>query len=216
MRKSARIVFVLLLAIVTCSFISDKGKKFTYGQIKDGIYTNSYFNMEMPLPDKWVVQNREQITRIEEKGREIVAGDDKDLQRALKNGTLTSATLMVLYKYELGSAVDYNPSFSMVAEKVSEAPGIVDGADYLFNVRRLLQRSAVKIKCEDGDFTPVTIGGEQFYMLKASMDYMGLTIRQQYYSTVKNGFALSMVVAFIDEDQKAELEKIIGTIKFTK
>ena len=45
---------------------------------------------------------------------------------------------------------------------------------------------------------------------------MGLNIKQVYYSTIQNGFSMSTIISFINDEQKNELEKVINSMTFNK
>ena len=51
------------------------------------------------------------------------------------------------------------------------------------------------------EFKREMINNQEFYLMNASINYMGLPIRQVYYSTIQNGFCLSIVISFIDDEQ---------------
>jgi len=52
--------------------------------------------------------------------------------------------------------------------------------------------------------------------MNTSINYMGLSIKQVYYSTIQNGFCLSVIISFINNEQKMNLEKVINSMKFNK
>jgi hypothetical protein len=43
---------------------------------------------------------------------------------------------------------------------------------------------------------------------------MGITIRQEYFSSVINGFSLNILLSYNNDEQKDELEKILNSLKF--
>lgn len=113
----------LLLTIVILSIFPNCPTKaqstdFDYGNIEQNIYMNKYFGVEMVLPQDWVVQSREQIDHIMKTGKNLVAGDDAKMKAVIKASEVNSANLLTVYKYEIGSAVDYNPSMAMMAENI--------------------------------------------------------------------------------------------------
>ena len=46
------------------------------------------------------------------------------------------------------------------------------------------------------------------------MTHLEMEISQVYYSTIQNGFCLSAIITFIDDEQKSLLEGLISSLKF--
>lgn len=49
--------------------------------------------------------------------------------------------------------------------------------------------------------------------MEARLDYMGKIIFQEYISTVKKGFSLSIIISYSTEEEKNELYQVIDSIK---
>ena len=193
-----------------------KPKNFDYGQVTKNTYSNEFFGLKIALPSNWIVQSKEQTEQIANVGKEMVAGDDKNLKAAITASEINSANLLAVFKYEVGSAVNYNPSFMLVAENLQNFPGIKNGRDYLFQTVKLLKQSQLKYDVIDEDFKKVMINGQEFYLMNCELTYMGITMNQLYYCTIQNGFCISAVISFVDDEQKNELEKIINAMTFNK
>jgi hypothetical protein len=67
--------------IITCS---DK-KTIDFGEFEAGVYTNSFFDMMLNLPDSWHVLDLESRIEIMERGGKIVAGNNKRLTAICDN-----------------------------------------------------------------------------------------------------------------------------------
>lgn len=208
------LVLILLVFVTTSSTMYFKKKSFDYGSIKDNKYTNSFFGFEMNIPEDWIVQSKEQTENLMKAGKEMVAGDDKNLKAVISASEVNSANLLTVFKHEIGAPIDYNPNFMVVAENLKNAPGVKNGADYLFQCRKLLEMSQVKYDTIDSEFKQMMINGQEFHVMNASMSFMNLNIKQQYISTVKEGFALSCIVSYTKENQKEELDEVINSIQF--
>jgi len=217
MKKRIYLIGLLFLAIFTISCSnSNKPKDFDYGSVVNNKYTNSFFDMEISLPSDWVVQTKEQTENLVKQGKEIVAGDDKNLKAVLNASEINSANLMVMFQFEVGAAVEYNPNFMLVAENIKNFPGIKNGSDYLYQARKLIVRSQLQYDSIDEEFTKVTINNTEFYTMNAILNVSDVGIRQTYYSTILNGFCISAIISYINDEQKAELEKVINSISFKK
>lgn len=208
-------IFVLMVFTFSCD-LNSKPKGFDYGRVENNKYTNSFFNLEVNLPPKWIVQTKEQTDNLVEKSKNIVAGDNKNLKAMINASEVNSANLLAIFQYEVGSPVEYNPNLMMVAENLKLTPGIKTGSDYLYQARKLIKQSQIHYDSIDEEFKKVMIGNQEFYVMKASLSYAGLTIRQEYYSTIANGFGVSTIISYVTDEQKDILTKVIHSMKFNK
>jgi hypothetical protein len=204
--------FFLTISISGCTG-QNKPQDFDYGRIENGLYSNTYFKFEMSVPPDWVIQTKEQTDALMKKGEELIAGDNQNLKSALKASEVNVANLLYASQYEKGAAVEYNPSMLMNAENVRDSPGIKSGKDYLFQARRILEQSQMKYDHIDKEFSKETIGGIDFYKMNAEITYLGLSIRQIYYCSIRYGFSLNIIISFVNDEQKSELSKSIQSIK---
>ncbi|MFZ4465299.1 MAG: hypothetical protein ACOYN5_15745 [Bacteroidales bacterium] len=208
--------FILLTLLLLCCNTQGVTQDFDYGQIENNKYYNSFFNFEMIIPTGWIVQSKEQTENLTKKGADLVAGDDKNLKAVIKASEVNSANLLAIFKYEVGAAVDYNPSIMLISENLKNSPGIKTGSDYLFQVRKMLKQSQVQYDYFDENFKKKTINGQDLFLMNASLEYMGLQIKQVYYSTIINGFSLGIIISFVSKEQKKEIGKVINSMQFRK
>ncbi|TAJ11686.1 hypothetical protein DMA11_15965 [Marinilabiliaceae bacterium JC017] len=195
-------------------FTNNKPKQFDYGHVENHKYTNSFFDFEMTLPADWVVQSKEQTENLTKMGKELVAGDDQNMKALLDASDINTANLLTVFKYEVGSAVEYNPNLALVAENLKNAPGIKTGGDYLFQSRKLLNQSQIQYDYIDEEFKKEVINNQEYYLMNASINFMGLTIKQKYYTRVKDGFCFAAIISYVDDEQKEELENILNSMSF--
>lgn len=100
-----------------------------------------------------------------------------------------------------------------VAEDISFVPSIKTGADYLQNVKRVLGMSQIKYIIDD-KIGSRNIGGVDFDVLTMNTTLANMTIFQEYFVTIKKGYALSLVITHTTPETKLLLNNILGTIKF--
>jgi hypothetical protein len=206
-------IFFLTVFMNSCNS-QDKPKDFDYGRVENSKYVNSFFDFEITLPKDWIVQTKEQMEDLTKKGKAVVAGDDSKMKAVLKASEINSANLLSVFQFERGSAVEYNPSFTIVAENVRNSPGIKTGNEYLFQAKRLLEQSQLKYDYIDKEFSKEVINGTDFYKMNAEIKYMGLDIKQVYYVTIQKGFGFVVITSFINDQQKQDLLKSINSMKF--
>ena len=217
--KPAYHLFLLIgLFIFTgCTTNPSIPEDFDYGTLKGGKYSNNFFKFTMDVPLSWDIQTDKETKEIFENGKRLAAGNDEKLKKSIKASMVTTASLLAAYKYKEGVAENYNPNFVLLAESLKAYPKIKTGSDYLDNVRTVLS-SSKNIKYKNIDFVNSldNMSGATFYKLNAVMVYEGIEINQYYFVTVKNDFALVFIASYIDDAQKAELEKIRKSINFGK
>jgi len=206
-------IMFFYIIILGCSG-QESQVKFDFGSVENNTYTNSYFNFKMSLPTDWTLQSHEETEDIMKEGRKLVAGDDKNLESAIKAAEINTAHLLVIYQYEMGAAVDYNPSLMLIAENLKNAPGIKTGADYLFHARKLLSQSQIQYDHLDEKFEQIDINGMIFYLMNTNINYLGYDIKQKYYSTIYKDFSLNMIISYVYDEQKTELEQSINSMMF--
>lgn len=217
MKTIYKLFYFLLFPILISSCLSTgHPEDFDYGSVSDNIYTNDYFRLTVNLPDNWDVQSQEQMEKMANIGKELVAGDDQKMKAVLKASEINNANLLAAFQYEIGTAVDYNPNFMIVAENIRLSPGIKTGSDYLYHSRKIMKQSQAQFDYISESFESELIGGIEFYKMDAILNFMGLEIKQRYYSTVLREFSLNVIISFMNEDQERVLLESINSMKFEK
>lgn len=205
----------MAVVVASCN-PSVKSNHFDYGHVENDKYINAFFGLELAIPEDWVVQSKEQTEEITNLGKDIMAGDDKNLKAVLDASEINSANLLTVFNHEVGAAVDYNPSFMLVAENLKNAPGIKTGGDYLFQTRKLLENSQMEFGHIDEEFAREVINNVEFDTMNCTINYMGFVIHQKYYSTIQNGFCLSVLISFVEEHQKTDLVEVVNSLIINK
>ena len=214
MKMKINLILLLLITLVCSCQSNEKPEGFDYGTVENNLYTNSFFNFKATLPDGWIVQSKKQTEDLVEIGKDMVAGEDENLKAVINASEINSAYLLTVFQYEVGAAVDYNPSLMLIAENLKIAPGIKNGSDYLFQTRKLFEQSQIKYNHIDDTFEKVKIGNRDFYRMNLDINHTGMNIKQSYYSTVINGFSFNAIISYVTDNQKQELEKTLSTFNF--
>ncbi len=205
-----KLSFALLIAL---PFIVAGGDKIDAGTVDNGVFKSDYFNFSMPLPKEWTVISPEQNKMLMDKGKKVIAGDDKSMQAALDDSVQTTINMITLFKHPLGSPVAFNPSIGIVAEKVSQLPGIKRGKDYLFHVTKLLQASKLNYDISD-EIKTVKLGKMDFDVQEMKLSVRNLDIKQKYYSAIVKGYALGIVVSSTTPEDEKLIDEILSKISF--
>jgi hypothetical protein len=196
--------------IITCS---DK-KTVDFGKFEAGVYTNSFFDMVLSLPDSWHVLDLESRMEIMKRGSKIVAGDNKRLKTAIDTADQKSLNLLTAYESPPGAAVTTNPGIMLIAEKVNHAPGIKRGSDYYFQAKKLMKLSRIKVSYPK-EIYEMIIDGVTFDVMETEITMgPGVVIRQRQYATIMYNYALLVALTYQDENGLGRLEEIVETITF--
>lgn len=213
MKTNLLVYLLLTITAIGCKTLN-KPNYFDYGRVEKNKYFNSFFDFEITIPTNWKVQTKEHMDNLVKTGGKLISGDDSNLKAVVKATEINTVNLLAVYQYESGSAVEYNPSFMIVSENVIHAPGIKTGSDYLFQSRKLLMQSQFKYDYIDNEFTKEIINGAEFYKMNTEINYLGLNIKQIYYSTIVKRFSFNIIITFINDQQKTELLKTINSMNF--
>ena len=205
----------LVFASISCNFVG-KPENFDYGRVENDVYLNNYFDLKIKLPSKWVVLSREQLDALVNRGKQIIAGDDKKKDALLKVSEINTAYLLGVFQYELGSAVESNPNIMIVAENVKLFPGIKSGSDYLYQSKKLLEQTPVGYDSISKEFVKETIDGTEFYKMNTYLSRGESHFKQIYYSTLVKGFSFTIIISYTTDEQEQILLKSIKSLSFKK
>jgi hypothetical protein len=208
-------IFVLFVFITAANYGQNQPKDFDYGKVENNRYVNSYFAFEIPVPADWFIQSKEKTENMAQLGKDMVAGDDAKMKAVFKASEINTALLLTVFKYEPGSPVEYNPCISLLAENISTYPGIKTGSDYLYQASRILAQSQIKYDYIDKNFEKEVISGTDFYTMHTEMNYLGVRIKQIYFSTIIKGFSFDVIISYVNDEQKKELLSLTNAMKFS-
>ena len=208
MRRGFLAISIILLLSCYASAQSEVDR----GVVNDGIYLNAGFGFSFKYPKDWVVHGEATNERIRELGKEKIAesGTSKaSVEVAMQN----TYQLLTVFRHPLGTpGITFNPAILIIAERVSHAPGITDGKDYLLNVRVLLMGSNYQVLLKEP--TEYHFAGSQFFRDNYAAEVNGVRVVQANFATIRNGFALGFI--FIGQDQASvdEMARAMETFDF--
>ncbi|MBN2616028.1 MAG: hypothetical protein JXR71_10090 [Bacteroidales bacterium] len=204
--------FLLIATVLSGCGWNGGSKKFDFGHIEQNKYINSYFGMELVIPDGWVARTRKETRKMVNMLYDTVVKND--IKPRVKASEINTADLLSIFKYKIGTSKEYNPGLMLIATNLKNAPHTKTGSDYLSFVRKYLkQRQEVHYMHIDETSKKVMINNQPFYSMSCTIN-IGININQEYYSTVKDGFSMNVIITYANEQQKKELENIIHSIKF--
>jgi hypothetical protein len=197
----------LVLVLTGCEV--EKG--LDLGGVVDGVYTNKDLGLKLPIPQGWFVADRETQQRMMQAGEAMVASDSPAAKSAVEASKATTFNLLSLSQFEVGSAVEFNPTLVRMAERVSHVPGIKSGADYLFHAAQLLKSTLA------GEVTKEThavqLAGSEWHRIDYRLQVLGRSISQAYICIKRGDYVIAMVLSAGTPEQMTALEQAAASIR---
>ena len=207
---------VICIVLAVCFLSSTGCQKNAADEIGPGTYDGSvyrcdYFGMSIDLPSTWSYQDKEAMEMLKNAGKKMMEGSNKDLKTAIEFSEHQTVYLFAIFKHPLGTPVDYNPSLMLIAERIGHIPGIKRGKDYQYHSKKVMESAQMNMKFPKEIYT-VTLGGNEFDVLYSEINFMNMEIKQNQYTIIKKGYALTFNASFTTEEQEAELKGILDTV----
>lgn len=173
------------------------------GEVKDGVYYNSYFNLGFQPPKDWLIHDDALNKRVHERAKKEAA--DADTLRQLKHTYL----LLSVSRYKPGTpGVAINPIIIVAAEQMPR--GNLGAKEYLHSLRVVrTQRGMRALLNEPVEFR---VAGLQFLRDDYSDEKDGVSMRQSIFVTIKKGYALIFSFSGADEKNVAEMARTMNTL----
>ena len=215
MCKNIILVLGMCLILVGCNKTQEPENEIGYGEFSEGVYTNSYFNMSIDVPENWAVQSQAAQKELLELGGDLLSGDDQNLKNALSVAQQRIVNMFAFFKFEAGAPVEFNPNIIMIAEKVSDFPGVKTGNDYLFHTKQQLEAGQIGYEFPNEIYSK-DISGVLFHVMPMQTTVGKAIIYQEYYAAKINDYALTFVLSYSTDIEQDELNTIVGTLKFSR
>lgn len=210
---------IIFLSILIVGFIAcrkhGKPTDFDYGKVTNNVYSNAFFHFEMTLPAEWNVLPRNEAEAQQKQGMKVIAGSNEDMKRAVEKSEVNTANLLSVFQYRMEDlSVTFNPSLIMVAEKVSETRSIKSAADYLSQSRKALLQTPISFNSISAGNEMERIGGQLFSKMHVVINGENGKIHQTYYCFISEGYALCIVLSYVNDEQKQWLLNSVKSIRF--
>ena len=212
MRDAPPILLAALLAIGMLACSERESPVASGSSVVEGTYINEYFGLTLSIPDGWFVASEDTGQFMREVGEDVLAGDDAMLKAAVEASKKTTFQLLLLSEFEMGAAVQFNPSLILMAECLSHMPGIKSGGDYLFHVATMLVQTQLPYELTK-DAYRVPLGDREWYRADFVINQPEMPIQQSYLATKHDKFVLGVILSAATSEQIAALERIANSIK---
>lgn len=203
---------LLVLVLFSCNKKANVPMTFDYGSIENGIYDNTFFKFKLPINQEWYVLDNKEANEVYKIGNEVASGEDEFLKKKMTASQINVAKLVTTFRVAPGTNITFNPSLIINAENLNNSPQIKSVNDYLSVAKQLLGKTAMNIEyLEEKDL--VKIGSQDFGFLKLENKFNETSILQDYYVTLKKGFAISFIMSYTNEDEKEMLYEMFNELK---
>ena len=209
------IALLIVIALMGCGFQSEKAENLiNFGEFEDGVYSNTFFNLAIAIPEDWHVLDVEARNEMMRQGGKIVAGDNRNLKAAMNAADLDNLNLLAAYEYAPGTPVTSNPGIMIIAEKIKHMPGIKRGSDYHYHTKKMMSMSNINVLYPE-EIYETLIDDVSFDVLEMQIHMGHMNIMQKQYVTIVNGYALMVGLTYQDGDGLYKLEDILLTMNLT-
>ena len=182
------------------------------GVVHDGTYVNAGFGFSFKYPKDWVVHGEATNERIREIGKEKLIESGALPKASVEVAMKNTYQLLTVFHYPVGTpGITFNPAVLVMAERVSHAPGIRTGKDYLLNVRAILVKMGYQMLLKEP--REYHFGGLQFFRDDSAAEVNGVHVVQADFATVRNGFTLLFIFIGADQSSVDEVAKSMETFE---
>ncbi len=176
-------------------------------------YHNSYFGLSITMPADWKIQDIESEKRIMRDALKASAGEDEVRQKRVKEIIQQTVHLFSVFKYPFGTTAEFNPGIACVAENLAQRTGITKGGEYLEYTKKLMGFSGQELSFPKEIYT-VMFDNVPFDVLLVKKPTGEVTVNQEYYATIINGYALGFIVNYTKEEDKKILMETLDSLMF--
>jgi len=208
-----RFCLVLMVSLINGAFLQAADDVFDYGKVEKGKYKNEFFSFEMKVHTDWHPLTKEQSDALMKTSIDVISQGSEVLGMALKASEVNYAQLLAVFRHEMGSPVEFNPSISIMVENLKQAPGVKTGADYLYHTKRALEATPFSYSFSNSSPERVSYAGMDFDAMTAYLSTTSNEIQQDYYCSVTKGFSICFILSYLDEDQGKALYEMFRSIK---
>ncbi|QIA06890.1 hypothetical protein [Draconibacterium halophilum] len=195
MIKRLSFTFALLTSLVSMSCKEINHSPVEEGKLENGVYSSTYFNMSMNVPESWEVDTMGKIER------------KTPAEEADKKDTVLVANLLTIYRE--GEQEDFKPNLSIMAESKTLYPQLKKESDYLEHTQKQYANldpitSDIKKKVLTNDI--------ECYTFDLAMTIQDMTIKQTHFALKKEDFYIDITITYQSDKQKEELKAIVNSL----
>lgn len=206
--KKRRICIILLTLVMLMSVVfagckkkSDKDSAMEYkkGTVTDTTFESEYLNVKYTLPENYTMVSQEEMDQIMQSAAEVVYTDDKMIDYA--------KSVLV---YEFMAKNEKNDNINISLENLKGKKVGVD--EYVEFSKKQLTNSGLPYTYDD-ETTKETLAGNDYTVLKAHVEYNGISLDQDLYIRKIGDRMMSLIFSYQSEDELQKMKDSISPYK---
>ena len=107
----------------------------------------------------------------------------------------------------------FNPAFLCAAERIPPAASGATDADYMAVLKQTFRYSQAPITV-DRDVYTEQVGGLTFSVIDITTRFPDAVGHQRYYAHIRRGYALSLVLTYLTDEQLRALDGVVKSVRF--
>jgi hypothetical protein len=183
------------------------------GEIDGRNYTNKYFGFRIAFPEGWFVLNDVGKAEAKERAKTVIkplgSMDKQALDQAVER------TFHMLFVRQYVDATPERPSAILVVMGELLSVMNLSPLQYAQAMKSVMMtRSTIKVE-PVGDITTERLAGEESARLMVKVAAPGgIEAKQEYYVTIRRGYAVVFLLTYVDEEQHALLAESLNSVTF--
>jgi len=179
----------------------------------DGVhFRNDFFAARITKPASWYSQNVEEQIMLQQRGKKMLAQDDKNFKGLLDAAIENLVPMFTFFEKPPGTPGVLNPSVVGLAENIKLYPGVTDGCDYLAAVKHTASLGQMDYAFGD-DCGHRSFGDTALDYVDATLTVGKIKAHQRYFATVRNGYAIGLIQTWFNAEGEAATEKVVATFR---
>lgn len=202
MKKITQILILTALAFtISCNQSSDN---FDTGEVANYQYKNEYFGLNITFNDNWTVQGENENKKLVFDCTELIANGVESVKVNIENEMKDNAVLLNLRN------INDTSSIVIFAEKETGffwRPTSME--TYLLQVKSLLDNTPLDYEYLNETVSEVS----KLKLLETKFRLNENTAYQDYFICKKNGYFITLISSFRNEEQKQQNKQLIDKVK---
>ena len=175
-------------------------------------YTNDFFGLKLILPEGWHMQNLDDGVKSSNAENKAVKSKTSAKRKEDSQWFHNSKILLTIFKYEKGTTNSFNPSFSLIVEKIDKRLKVKTPKKYLERTVKEIENVEGAIPFEvDDEIHEGEIGGRLF----AAINVKSIGIFNQIYCvTFAKGYIIIFLLSYAKEEDEKTLGEVMNSVRF--
>lgn len=179
---------------------NEANKEITRGTIDGNVYSNDYAGLTFTKPDSWVYSTDEEIADAMEVGADVI--DAESFAETL--GKMATVYDMMVIDMATGTNV------SIMYENLTLTNGDAMTAEAYADVLKTQFDALSEMSYTVSATETVSLGGEDWTRMTASVDYSGITMTQAYYLRANGTVMMAVVVTVVGDTELSTVEAMFS------